>query len=398
MSNNSARPYPPANDHRLRILFVEDEDVFAEFIARRLHFHCAQNQIQVASTLADAIAALIESWFDLILLDVNLPDSAGIKTLKKIHEVDPATPIVVLSGEECETLALDCLRAGAQDYLFKSTVDDYKLLRSIRFAMERRERLHLEAELHAMKRIEDLEHELATARQIQQSLLPTETPQLKEVDVAGAMFPAEHTAGDHYDFLVPVEAMGEGVNGITVGDVSGHGFGPAMFMAQTCGCIRSFALLEGDPGKILALTNSVLVPCANAYFVTLFLCYLNPSSMRVHYSSAGHPAYLMSPEGKVEELEPTGTILGAMPGITWPTEVTRPLESGDLLVVYTDGLVEAVSGSLEQFGDERAWDCIRKHRDQSAEVIIEKLREQLLEFTGTESLDDDVTIVILRVR
>ena len=118
------------------------------------------------------------------------------------------------------------------------------------------------------------EGELQAARRIQESLLPEKAPTIKGYDVHGAMFPAVETAGDYYDFIIPMPAIGPNVDGIVVGDVSGHGLGPAMMMAETRGCLHSFALLESDLAKLLMLTNAVLSRKRNEHVVTLIRGYM----------------------------------------------------------------------------------------------------------------------------
>ena len=369
----------------LSILLVEDSIPYAKLVMAKLkHGLTMRHEIQHVDCAHKGVEAIGRNRFDLIILDMHLPDTSGIETFQTIHPAASNTPIVILSSDDDEQLAIDAVMQGAQDYLIKGEDDDHTLMRSIRFAIERKKRLHAEGELQA-------------ARRIQQSLLPESPPVMKGYDLHGAMFPAVETAGDYFDFILPLVAIGEDVIGIAVGDVSGHGLGPAMVIAETRGCLRSFAMLEPDLARMLALTNEILVRNRNSHFVTLLLGYIDQATRIFHFASAGHPAWHLSAAGKTSQLPGTGLPLGIQSGASWETHKTQPLGVGDFLLIMTDGITEATSESGELFGNQRLIEFVRSHKEESAEEIVKLLHEHLGQFSSGKPQLDDMTMVIIKV-
>lgn len=369
----------------LKILVVEDSIAYATLVIAQMKRGLdVPQEVKHVIRVDEGVAALRSGSFDLIILDMHLPDASGLDTFTAINGAGPDVPIVILSSDDTEELAMEAVRRGAQDYLIKGADDINKLMWSIKFAIERKKRLHAEGELQA-------------ARRIQQSLLPESDPVMKGYDVHGAMFPAVETSGDYFDFIVPIPALGEDVNGIAVGDVSGHGLGAAMVMAETRGCLNSFAMLESDLARLLQLTNQIIVRNRNDHLVTLLIGYIDREAKRFRYASAGHQGWHFSLTHGFTELGSTGMLLGASLSATWTTEESPPLSSGDFLMIVTDGITEATSESGEMFGTDRMFDFMRQHHDDSAKDLVRHLREHLHEFTGGAMQEDDMTMVIVKV-
>lgn len=370
----------------LRILFVEDDVEFAAYLQELIAREITESvEIRHVETVTEAVNLFVveKQIFDLVLLDIHLPDASGLDAFHKIDVAGSKTPVVNLSNKADDSVALQLIQQGAQDFIEKKSVNPFVLLRTIKFALVRKEMMFLKAELEA-------------ARKIQQSLLPLESPEIDGIDVFGAMFPAEDTAGDHFDFLIPIPSMGEGVNGFAMGDVSGHGFGPAMFMAQTCGAINAFSMVETDLSRILHLSNKILLRNNNDLYVSFFLGYIDPETKRVHYASAGHPAYIVTAEKEVVQLRATGTVLGVA-DTPWENSVSEPLKSGDILVLYTDGWNEAENEGEKQFGNEAFFDIIKQNADKSAKEIVSILQTAVAKHMGDSKQEDDMTIIIVKV-
>lgn len=372
----------------LNILVVEDSIPYAKLVISRLKRGLMMpHEIRHVDLTCDGVNLLLETEFDLIVLDMHLPDTDGIQTFEAIYNAAPEAPIVILSSDESEDLALEAVKRGAQDYLIKGAEDGHKLTWSVRFAIERKKRLHAEGEVQA-------------ARRIQESLLPEQAPIIKGYELFGAMFPAVETAGDYFDFLVPMPAAGNDVYGIAVGDVSGHGLGAAMMMAETRSCLHSFAILEANVARMLTYTNRVLVQNRNSLFVTLFLGYIDESTRCLNYAAAGHNAWHLSATGQATELEATGIPLGISDeddDVNWTAETSAPLSAGDFLLIMTDGISESRGTNGEMFGDERIFEFVHQHRNESAQQIVTLLREHLRQYTSNAPQVDDITIVIVKV-
>jgi sigma-B regulation protein RsbU (phosphoserine phosphatase) len=356
----------PNNDVPLQVLLVEDSLPYAHLVTAQLKRSMDRAHVLThVDRVAPAVNRLGQAEFDLVILDMHLPDSAGLETFQSVYAAAREVPIAILSSDDSVELAINCVKAGAQDYLIKGDDDAYKLIRSLRFAIERRRRLHAEQELDA-------------ARLIQQSLLPDSDPTIVGFNIAGTLEPATETAGDYYDFLIPMPA-GDGAIGIAVADVSGHGLGPAMVMSETRAALNSFCCVESDLGRILVLTNNVLLRSRHNHFVTLALASVHPGKRTLTYAAAGHPSWHISADGTATELPGSGPPLGIIPmeklPELWTTSSPLHLAAGDVVLLMTDGSAEARSDSGEMFGYARVLEIVRNHQSEPSAEIVHHLRD-----------------------
>ncbi len=205
------------------------------------------------------------------------------------------------------------------------------------------------ARMRAEGELARTEAEFRVARRIQQKLFPSTIPRIPGLeigaktfgfDISGASFPAEAIGGDYYDFLV----LADGSLGIAIGDVSGHGVGPALLMAEARALLRAFAQTEADVSTILSLINRVLVPDVDGdRFITMLLAKLDPRGNTLVFASAGHQTgYLLDAAANMKQsLSSTGIPLGIRNDANFPSRPPIPLQQGDLVVLVTDGVVEA---------------------------------------------------------
>ena len=375
--------------NHIRILLVEDDDddvwIMRGLLADRWE---APYELVHAETLAVALRHCAYGRIDLILLDLSLPDSHGLETFLKIHAAAGQCPIVVLTGNANEALAVHAVQAGAEDYLVKGQLDDQMLVRSIRYALERRRRHQVEHQLR------DTSEEFRGAQQIQQQLFPEAPPTLPGFDIAGSLFPAKATAGDYFDYI----AMHDGRLAVALGDVAGHGMGPALFMAETRACLRTLVEIHNDPGRILTDANRVLARDTDgSLFVTLMLAAIHPTTRSLEFASAGQRGYLLDRSGEVMALDSTSPPLGIHRDTTVPCAPPLVLQSGQLLALFTDGLVEAESPTQGRLGVGRALECIQVLRRLPSAEIVQGLADLVDRFTLGHPKADDITIVIIKV-
>jgi sigma-B regulation protein RsbU (phosphoserine phosphatase) len=247
------------------------------------------------------------------------------------------------------------------------------------------------------KRMAEYEGKMQVARAIQQKLFPLAPPRLAGLDIGGASYPAEATGGDYFDYI----ALPGGELGIVVGDVSGHGFGSALLMAETRACLRAFAQTAGgDVSQILARANRMLAAdTQEERFITLLFALLDPQQRTLVYSSAGHdPGYVLDAGGCVKaRLESTDLPLGLMAESRFPTAAEVRLAPGDLVLLLSDGILEARSPKGTSFGATRALDVVRVTRGQPAREIVDALFQAVRGFTHPAAPTDDVTAVVLKV-
>jgi phosphoserine phosphatase RsbU/P len=238
--------------------------------------------------------------------------------------------------------------------------------------------------------------QLQVAREIQQRLFPKSSPAVEGFDIAGVSYPAEETGGDYFDYL----AMKNGAVGIIVADVTGHGIGPALLMAETRAYLRSLASSIEDIGEILTTANRILSEdIGDERYVTLFLGKIDPVTRAFSYASAGHPTgYLLGANGEIKNLlKRTAVPLGINPEAKYPPAVPVPWQSGDILLVLTDGIEEAMAPDESFFGIERTLAVVRQQREKSAREIADALYRAAREFCGTGSQLDDVTAIVIKV-
>jgi serine phosphatase RsbU (regulator of sigma subunit) len=376
-------------ERRIKILLVEDDpdDVWVMRNLLSDRWDAPYEMVNV-EMLAAAIERCGDDVFDVILLDLSLPDSRGLETFFALHAHAGDVPIVVLSAYNDEASAVKAVQSGAQDYLVKGQVNDHALVRSIRYAIERNRRHHAE---DAMR---DTSEEFRAAQEIQQRLYPAEPPTLPGFDIAGALFPTKATAGDYFDYI----SMLDGCLGVVVGDVSSHGMGPALLMSETRACLRTLAQMHGDVGEILTRANRLLAADASDFhFVTLAMVRLDPRDRSMIYASAGQRGYLLRSGIETTILDSTSLPLGVRDDTVVPAAAAIQLRSGDLLTFFTDGVTEAESPGRVRFGVARALQLIRSEREKPAREVIALLHQEILGFCRHQPAGDDITIVVVKV-
>ncbi|MBN1911689.1 MAG: fused response regulator/phosphatase [Pirellulales bacterium] len=372
-----------------RILLVEDDpdDVW---IMRGLLGDRWDTPFELtqAEMLSVGLRHCARGGFDLILLDLMLPDSRGLKTFTDMAAGAGDVPIVVLTGETNEQLGVQAVQAGAQDYLVKGQLDDHLLIRSIRFAIERHQRRLAESALQITSA------EFYAAAEIQRRLFPAAPPRVDGYQIAAALYPAAATAGDYFDYL----CLPNGQIAVALGDVSGHGMGPALVMAETRAGLRALTETYSDVGEILTRANHVLaIGSAEANFVTLMLAALSSEPRQLTYAAAGQRGYLLDASGKATILDSTSPPLGIDDQLQVPAAEPIPLESGQIVALFTDGVVEAESPTGQRFGAARALDLIHHRRTAPGSEIIDALHQQITAFCPHSPPADDITIVLIHV-
>jgi PAS domain S-box-containing protein len=245
-------------------------------------------------------------------------------------------------------------------------------------------------------KMKEQEANLRLAREVQQRFYRA-TAAVPGYDIAGAAFPADETGGDYYDFI----PLPDGCLCIAIGDVSGHGVGAALVMAETRAYVRAFAASGSPVDEIMTRLNAALAQdLHNGRFVTLLLCCLDPRTRTVTYASAGHdPGYLLHPSADFAcILGATGPPLGLLPKTRYTLGRVDLMDSGQFLVLMTDGITDAASPDGTVFDQARAIDYVRKHRHDSAAAIATGLCDASKAFIGDQRLQDDMATVILKVR
>ncbi len=236
-----------------------------------------------------------------------------------------------------------------------------------------------------------LEQELEMARVVQKSLLPSQPPNIPGFTLVGDWRSAREVAGDFYDFFL----LPNGRWALLLADVSGKGAPAALYMALTRSLIRSEASRHTNPSAVLTEVNRrLLVEAPNEMFVTVFYAILDPVLRSLTYANAGHdPPLLRRASGRVERLAHGGLIMGLFEELTLSDE-TLNLESGDILVAYTDGLTDTVNHQDEAYGHTRLADTINSAPAAAHDILAHVLKD-LGAFAGPVPQPDDITLLVL---
>jgi serine phosphatase RsbU (regulator of sigma subunit) len=236
-------------------------------------------------------------------------------------------------------------------------------------------------------------NDLELAREVQARLFPRKLPPLDTLTYAGVCIQARQVGGDYYDFL----DLGRGYLGLAVADAVGKGIAAALLIASLQASLRSqCALASDDVGSLLRPVNRLM--CDNTpegSYATLFFAEYSDRERRLRYVNCGHPsALLMYPDGTIDRLDSTATVLGFQED--WDCSVGEAwLSSGDTLLLYTDGVTEAVNENGEEFGERSLAELLRAHRRLPASVLLRSIVNSVRRFAGKE-FQDDVTLVAAR--
>lgn len=362
----------------------------------------------------EALRCLLRDEFALILMDVKMPGMDGFEAAELIrHRKRTARiPIIFMTASEsAEDQVFKGYHLGAVDYLVKPImsgalrskvavfVDIFRKTKEVKRQAEILRRLQqLEherqlAEAKARWETERLHEELRLAREIQQKLFPAAPLPTPGLDIAGGSFPAEATGGDYFDYI----PMQDGDLAVVIGDVCGHGFGPALVMAELRAYLRALLLTRTDVGEIVQQLNQALARDTDR-FVTFFIAKFNPVARTLVYAGAGHlPGYLIGADGEVKaRLESTGIPLGVLPDSEYTAASAQPLEPGELVVLLTDGIVEALGRNEDLFGSDRVLRLIKTHRQRPAREILNALFGGVRDFCGPAAQPDDMTAIIIK--
>jgi phosphoserine phosphatase RsbU/P len=245
------------------------------------------------------------------------------------------------------------------------------------------------------RRLLSIESELEIAREIQRSILPVGVPELTHARVSAAYHPMTSVAGDFYEFVVVDNHRA----GFLIADVSGHGVPAALIASMIKVAMQSVSAKAEDPGQVLRGLNRVLSSQLRGQFVTAAYLWLDMEKRSARYSAAGHPPLLCwrAAGGKLQRLESNGLLFGVLPDAEYPN-LDFDVSSGDRLLLYTDGIVEAENAAGDAFGDMRLEQVLRAHHTSSAADLSDQmLDEQRRWQPPSVPQQDDLTLVVIDV-
>ena len=381
----------PGSPQPLRALIIEDSEVDALLLQEQLKEGGYDPQSRRVDTGADLRDALGQQPWDIIFSDHNMPHFSSTEALAIVRGTGTDVPFLIVSGSIGEEAAVAAMKAGAQDYLMKGNLTRLVAAvdRELKEAAGRRARRAAERALVAQ------EEEFRIAREIQQQLFPAAPPALAGFDIAGASRPAAATGGDYFDFITTPQGRLLAV----VGDVTGHGIGPALLMADVRAYLRALASSGHAFEDTLTQARRLLIEDLGAeHFITLLFAELDPVAGRWKCINAGHPTgYVLARDGQIKaSMASTTPALGMDRQEQHLTPQEIPLAPGDLVLLLTDGILEARSAEGEEFGEERALALVRQQQAKPAGEIIQSLLDAAQQFGSPELVQDDMTVVVIK--
>ena len=383
----------------VKILSVDDENdlelLLTQYFRRKIRkgeyeFHFAHNGLEALTMLVR------EKDFDIILSDINMPEMDGLTLLTKVNELrNPALKCIMVSAYGDMGNIRQAMNRGAFDFATKP-IDLDDLSNTIEKAVEQIKYIKAMQQEHSQ--LESIKGDLAVAQEIQQAILPRIFPPFPEdadqMDIAASMNAAKDVAGDFYDFF----RIDDDHIGFVIADVSGKGIPAAIFMAVSRTLIRATGIRGVKPSECITYINSLLAEeSASNMFVTVFYGIYDIKTGDVTYTNAGHnPPYVAKADGSIVKLPLSKNIIaGFLKGYQF-TEEALQLQHGDTLLLYTDGVTEAVDPDYNEYGEERLEALLKNTSQVDCQQLIDAVKADVKVFANGAEQSDDITLLAIK--
>ena len=369
------------------ILIVDDTPANLRLLSQILTEH--GYKVRAVTSGARALDSAQASPPSLILLDIRMPGLNGfdVCTRLKANLLTADIPVIFISALDDVQDKVRAFHMGGVDYITKPFQIDEILARTETHLALRKMHQQL---VEANRRYE---RELEIAGRIQSSFLPRSIPTIPGWDIAAKLVPARETSGDFYDFI----PLDDGKCAIVVADVVDKGAGAALFMALSWSLIRTYIVSNpSDPARAFELVNQRILQDTYAnQFVTVFLGVFNPNDWTLTYVNAGHcPALYFRKNGSISQLKTIGIPLG-LEDVSWNQEVIH-IGKEDLLLVYTDGVIEAQNPSGQLYQNDRLIKIVQSCLDRNPSEIFDEILADIIFYIQKDHLEDDLAMVILK--
>ena len=377
-----------------KILVVDDEPDMEPLVLQRMrrHIRSGRYSFVFAQNGVEALEVLNkDSDIDMVVSDINMPRMDGLTLLSQIAQLNPDLRAVIVSAYGDMKNIRTAMNRGAFDFVTKPLdFDDLQV--TIERTLENM-KAWKEA-LSSRDKLVSLQRELDVASQMQQSILPTQFPSGGDFETFGSMDPARNVGGDFFD----VVQLDGGRIGLAIADVSDKGVPAALFMMSSRTLLKGSAIGLAEPGKVLQEVNDLLADDnESAMFVTVLYAVYDPPTGRLSYANGGHNLpVIFHADGSSTVLPYTqGLALAVLSGFDFEEgEIT--LAPGDTLVLYTDGVTEAMDIEKEEFGMERLRAVFAGGQPESAKTANEAVFAAVREFVGDAPQSDDITCLTLK--
>ena len=333
------------------------------------------------------LRALKTGQFDAVLMDLNytrdiIAGEEGLELVSQIRSMDSLLPVVVMTAWSSVDLAVEAMRRGASDFIQKPW-ENRDLLQKLQNQLSR---------ARAQRRVQrQRDGELQEVREIQDSLLPQKLPEVAGYEVAAITQPLRFVGGDYYN----VVRLSERHTVLCIADVAGKGWPAALLMSSLQAALKPLIWQRLAPRELCHRLNRILCDLTPVgKFISFFYAVLDSVDNRLTYCNAGHnPPLLIRPDGTSTELKAAGAVLGQFP--RWLYEQSElQMRSGDKLLLFTDGLVEACNVDEESFGEHNVIRIARENLSSSAEELMGLLMRAASQHSG--DFQDDASLIVLK--
>ena len=334
------------------------------------------------------LQALRSTEFDLVLMDLNYTRDTtaggeGLELVSQIRAIDQDLPLVVMTAWSSVDLAVEAMQRGASDFVQKPWHNG-ELLAKLEAQVERGHHLRRAQRQHS--------DELREAREIQRNLLPKNIPPVRDYEIAGITQPVRFVGGDYYD----VVRVTKNQTVLCIADVAGKGLPAALLMSSLQAALKPLLWADLSPREVCRRLNRILCEIAPVgKFVSFFYALLDSQEHRLLYCNCGHnPPLLVRADGSAGELNAAGAVLGQFPDWVYEQSDVQ-LGCGDKLILFTDGLVEAMNTNDEPFGEQRVIAAAQQNIGKSAGELMDSLMQLASAHCGGR-FQDDASMVVLK--
>lgn len=402
----------------ITVLYVEDND-----IARKKTYNLFKKifkEVHTASNGQDGLALYMKHKFDLVISDIVMAKLNGLEMVISIKQVYKSQRVIFLSSYADINFLTQAIELGVDGFIFKPIVHDklfdvlYKILMQIKYTRENKQyKTNLEdlvkqrtkeleekniillKSLEEVKKAKYLKEEMMIAQKVQQNFLPKEIPSSNKMQIATHFEAAQFVGGDYYDFFISSD---KAIN-IVIADVSGHGLGPAINMSSFRGICRAILSTASSFQDQVEHINDMVCSDAknNSFFITAFFIKFYEKENRIAYIGAGHNdiLYYNSKKDSLEHLRSISIPLGIFEARKYQV-LTKSISKNDFMVLYTDGLNEAINENQEMYGMNRLTETIKKNTKKTASQLLNSITYSLENFIKEKEKNDDTTILITK--
>lgn len=378
--------YPEAMPTTGRVLIADDEKDILE--ALQLLLRGCGFSTEAVTHPSRVLRALETGQFDVVLMDLNYrrgttEGEEGLELVSQIRSMDKLLPVVVMTAWGSVEQAVKAMRRGASDFVQKPW-ENRELLQKLRNQVSR-----AREQRWAQRQSDD---ELREAREIQQNLLPKKLPELAGYELAAMTQPLRFVGGDYHNVL----PLGPHQTMFCIADVAGKGMPAALLMSSLQAALQSLIGQKLAPRELCHRLNRILCDLTPVgKFISFFYAVLNSKDKRLTYCNAGHnPPLLIRADGRSTELSAAGAVLGQFPD--WAYEQSDvQIDTGDRLLLFTDGLVEASNANEAPFGEHNLVRIVQENPSSTARQLMASLMRAASEHCG-ENFQDDASLIVLK--